>query len=331
VIILVLLACGGAPPAPAPVDAPEAPAASGPAVTPGPSHDPSGALILRMRADTVQVGEMLVEGMPGPDPAGVVDVLVDTVRDAGVTDVILDAPPTARWLAVRQVAESVKEGGVNRIRWRLGDRTVGPTDLNARSSGSLAGVCRGERMQVTGVDHRYTLNLEASVEESWVRGSVRFRPIVDGAPMEGLDPACWSSFPCAGLLAGAESVAACDTARSTGDTGVRTVAIGGANGCLAPLWKGTRPTSWDVGGALAGLGATNHEVQLVPEARVTWDVVHATLVSLDETVGLPYVPLSLLQGNDGPPLCDAPVRSVSDLDRATGTWVGTQLAAADRP
>jgi hypothetical protein len=164
-----------------------------------------------------------------------------------------------------------------------------------------------------------------------VRASVRFRPgVIHGdhsVPVEGLEPACWAATSCDVLLAESWARTACRAAQSEQVEPVVRVPVGTESGCLAPLWKGTRPQGWEIGKALAALGASGHDVQLIPEARARWDVVHATLSSLDDTLGLPHLPLSLLQGNDGPPQCDAPARTLADVERAAGTWVGAQLAA----
>ena len=327
-IALLLLACGDAPPPEAPAAAPTPP----PAPVEAPPPEPDGALVLRLDGDTVQVGSTVIGGLPGPDPAGVLDKVAEAVRRTAATTVVLDAPADARWIHVRQVAVSAREGGVREVRWRLDGTTVGPSLLQERSTGRLAGVCTGDALPVTGVDRRFTVNLEADGDGSWARATARFRPMVgDGdaaVAMEGLEPACWTPGTCSGTAPTKGSAEACEAARASGLLVPGRVAVGGPTGCLAPLWKTDRPAEWPIGATLAALGAAGHDVQLVPEARVRWDVVHATLVSLDAALELPHLPLSLLQGNDGPPLCDAPARTAADVDRALGQWLGGQLANA---
>ncbi len=327
-VCLLMLACSSPTPPDVEADPTVAPAAPDTVAPAAPESEATGPLVLRLRGEEVQIGSQVVEGLPGPDPAGVVEALASLVRASAAEAVIIDAPAEARWLHVRQVAISAREGGATSLYWRLGQLTVGPTVPEERSSGRLAGACRGERLPVIGVDRRYTVNLEANAEVSWARASVTFRPVVDDGeptPFEGLEPACWQAASCDALLEGPGARDACDAATSGSEPGRARVAVGGSSGCLAPLWKGTRPAAWTIGEALTGVGAKEHDVQLVPEARVTWDVVHATLVNLDETLGMPHLPLSLLQGNDGPPVCDAPARSTPDVLRAAGSWVGGQL------
>ena len=318
-IVLLLLACDGAlPPTP---EQPAVPVSS----------DATGPLLLRLGDGQVFVGDTVVNGLPGPDPAGIIDKVATAVRLVGAKSVLIDAPAAARWLHVRQVAVSAREGGATHLAWRLGDLTVGPSDLTQHSTGRIAGVCSGERLTVSHVDRRYTVNVEADSEASWVRASVRFRPSVirgdHSVALEGLEPACWAATSCDGLLIEGPARAACQAAQTKRVEPAPRVPIGAGSGCIAPLWKGNRPHGWEIGDTLAELGASGHDVQLIPEARARWDVVHATLASLDERLGLPHLPLSLLQGNDGPPACDAPARTLADVEQAAGTWVGAQLAA----
>jgi hypothetical protein len=106
------------------------------------------------------------------------------------------------------------------------------------------------------------------------------------------------------------------------------VKLGGEHGCLLPIarrpddvgiWRAALPS------VVERLGLSERTLLLVmPEARVRLDALLAVLGGFrDAGAKVPPFGLSLLvEGNDGPPVCDAAVRDAKALDAAGARWLG---------
>ena len=78
-------------------------------------------------------------------------------------------------------------------------------------------------------------------------------------------------------------------------------------------------------GVIGQLGLAEQPlVMVMPEARVRLDALTAVLHGFaDAGAPVPAVGATLLiQGNDGPPVCNATVRSAADLADAGAAWLG---------
>ncbi len=313
-MIPLLFACGtAAPPPPTP------------AALVRPAGVPDDAFGMRRLAEGVQLGRSTID--TSASITGLLDDVEQAVRGSGSTRVWIDAAGTASWAEVRQLAASSAEGGATELWWVLDGTAVGPSDLTRRGTGSLRSTCGEAPDPITGLSRRYTLTLESSADETWARARVHFRPMVGDAlvPTEGLSPACWAPTTCAALLDTAELVPLCEAARSQRGKVSRHASLGAADGCLAPLWRGVAP-AWPTVANLQALGVPPSDVTLVPEARVPWAVVHRTLADFERLgESLPQIPWALIEGNDGPPTCDADVRSIEDLALAEALWLGASL------
>ena len=74
-----------------------------------------------------------------------------------------------------------------------------------------------------------------------------------------------------------------------------------------------------------GIGP-NADTNLIPEARVPYSAVLATLGAYhDNGLRMPVVSSSLVQGNDGAPVCNAAIADAPTLAAAGSAWLGSRL------
>lgn len=326
---LLLLACASAPTtAPAPSPPPE------------PVTAPAGisAAALHILATGAEVH------LDGVAAAPYVDLLAEPVNDhhAPLVDAIratdanaawLQAADDAEWYVVRKLIGSAQQGGVEQQWLATGDgaSAYGPQrPVRAHSS-----VRCPDGVRVAGVDVAYTVSVERRGAESWARATARFRALVpqNGARVAGelVPDSCWEGVTCEGLFDDAEQLAAC---KSGG--GEDSVALGDTHGCLLPLEKSPADRErWvrELPITLKALGvADTDDVIVVPEARARYGTVLAVLAGF-EAAGMrsPSLALTLVEGNDGPPVCNAPVRAAAQLHTAAGRWAGRRIAETPDP
>lgn len=314
-----LLACS----APAPAPAPSAPA----------EVDLGGAVEVRLDAGGVRVGDDSVgtshELLADPTD-GIFPPLVQAL--AGAPRAAVRITPETPWMALRKLVNSARAADVGELRLATADRVWEPA-RPVRSRWARPS-CEPGSVEILGVDAAFTLELHGGPDLTWALASARFRPLarVDGAevPLDDLPPACWTGASCA--LVPEAGRTACEAARTSADPAPARVELAGAWGCLLPLAKAPEELAgWTPALAtlLEGYGVgPEHDVMLIPEASVRFAAMAAVLDAFaargqaPPTLGLP-----LVEGNDGPPICEVDIRDRDALARAMGAWWGAQLRA----
>lgn len=317
-LVALLLACSDPAPPPA-----------GPAPV-----DLDGAVEIRLDDDGVHVGgrhvgttrELLTDLTDG-----LYHPLVDAL--AGAERAAVRIPPDTPWMALRKLVNSAGAAQVGELRLATADRLWDPA-RPARSRWASP-TCEPGSVGITGVDMAFTLEVHGGPDRAWALASARFRAVaqVDGAevPLDELPPSCWSGARCDLLPEAARP--ACEAALASSEPAPARVDVAGRWGCLLPLAEApadlARWTS-ELAGLLEAWGVrADSDVMLIPEANVPFSTLAAVLdafASLDQpppTLGLP-----LVEGNDGPPICEAAIRDREALDRAMGAWFGARLHEA---
>ena len=113
-----------------------------------------------------------------------------------------------------------------------------------------------------------------------------------------------------------------------------TVAIGGEVGCLLPIAKKPGDDArWraDLAAVLRDLEiGPDTETHLTVEAKAPWSAAVSILGGYaDAGLRQPEIALALMETDEGPPACDAPIRSGKGLRNARGTWYGSTLDPVD--
>jgi hypothetical protein len=253
------------------------------------------------------------------------DDLVAALRPAAGREIaVVLAPETPVWIA-RKVVGSAREAGV--VPSAIG--AIGATERFPLADAPRYGLetaCEAPRA-VRSTEPLVTLSIQNGADGAWVLATAQFLPTFGPSPgdaVDGLPPTCVAVPGCDVLYATDATLrAACE--EGGGD---HRVALGGAHGCLLPiarkpddvsLWRAELPA------VVASLDLGSRPLLLVmPEARVRLDAVLAVLGGFrDAGVNVPPLGLSLLvEGNDGPPPCDAQVRDAAALTAAGARWLG---------
>lgn len=306
--------------------------------TPGPPTpaeiDLPGAVEVQLDPGGVRVGSTPVGSTHEllADPTdGLFPPLVQAL--AGTPRAVVRIAPETPWMALRKLVNSARAAEVGEVRLATADRAWEPA-RPARSRWARPG-CEPGSVEVLGVDTAWTLELHGGPDLTWALASARFRPLarVDGVevPLDDLPATCWAGASCAMLPE--DGRPACEAARSSAAPAPARVDVAGPWGCLLPLAK--RPedlAGWtpELARLLDGYGVgPRQDVMLIPEAGVRFAAVAAVLDAFaargqaPPTLGLP-----LVEGNDGPPICEAVVRDRDALVRAMGAWWGAQLATS---
>ena len=244
----------------------------------------------------------------------------------GATGLWAELPASLPWYRARKVLGSAAEAGVEPVLLSVAGASR-VLRLGEEAPIRLRMSCPGGALPWTGGVPRITLALQRSAEGTWAVAHARFLPVIDGVPTEGLPASCLAPATCAVRYLGAD-LQACEAGRAAPVDG--RVALGGEVGCLLPFlnhpdelhrWTAELPR------VLRRLGLHGTEPVVVsPEARVRWDAVLAVLGAFEDA-GLPIPALGkpLVEGNDGPPLCDAEVRDAASLSavgaRRAGAWM----------
>jgi hypothetical protein len=305
---------------------PESPAPSLPA---RPASVPPGAVHIAMSAGTLTVNGDPINGFDSAALAnGVHPPLLDVLSSEH--PVWITAPPRTEWLFVRKLFLTSRQAGVTKV-W-LG--LEGGDEAFLQPPGSQASFnrgCKDQRLPITGVDTSLSLTLHTSSNGSWAIGSARFAPIATrggvSVPIVDLPVSCWAPGTC--TLFDGDTARACEEATQREPLASR-VPIGGSAGCLSPLLKNlVDDANWRGGvkQTLSMLGiAPNTETLLMVEAQAPWTAVIALLGAFsDQGIRLPNLGEPLIEGHEGPPICDAPIRDRASLQTAAGLWFGSQL------
>ncbi len=240
----------------------------------------------------------------------------------------LELPSNTPFYVIRKLLNSADraESGAIFLSTEGSDRAFEVVDP---PSYGLGGVCPEGPLAVHGTLPLITLSLQTGRDGTWLVGSARFLPVVDrrgerGA-VDGLPERCLSNPGCDQLFADTPALAAACREGQAGSAPER-VLLGGSNGCLLPIassagsldrWRAELPAQ------IAALGLREQPLLMVmPEAQIQLDALLTVLGGLAPRT--PAVGATLLiQGNDGPPVCNAPVRSRDDLAQAGARWLGS--------
>jgi hypothetical protein len=238
-------------------------------------------------------------------------------------------PETAFW-GVRRTLGSAKEAG------------AGPVYLSARGAPEafllpaapkyqLLTTCEAP-IPVTGVDALVTWSLQGGLDEAWVIASARFVPVTAGGPTDGLPPECLAVPPCETLFPEGPLRTAC-TAQA-GQPAPDRVTLGGERGCLLPIAKQPADVArWrpEIAKLVGSLGLADRKLLVVmPEAWTRLDALLAIVGGFVDA-GLPVPAVgttALVEGNDGPPVCNATVQDAAGFAEASARWLGGHHAAA---
>lgn len=266
------------------------------------------------------------------DPAdGLHPPLIDALRDA--PRIRVRASVDTPWLLVRKLVNSAERAGASHIELV---RAPGPGGDDAKPwpparpvRSSWRPSCPEEPAKVVGVDRGFTLQIHRGREGLWALASAKFRPLVEEGgsvvPMVDLPASCWAEPSCE-LLDGVGREACL-----AGEAGPERVELAGKWGCLLPIAKqpdGVDAWTPDLANLVDAYGITDqHDVMLIPEATVPFGAVSAVLDAFRQR-GQPPPTLGelLLEGNDGPPICDIAIRDRDALAAAEGRWLAGILA-----
>jgi hypothetical protein len=237
----------------------------------------------------------------------------------------VDVPTDLPFWKLRRVLGSAREAGLGPASFRVGGGDAVPVVAPERYG--LGFRCPSP-LAVRGAEPLVTLSVQSGADGAWVVATATFLPVGPDGPVDGLPPQCLTVPACDAVYPDDERRAAC----ARGD-GARRVDLGGEWGCLLPIAKAPEQVSeWRrlLPGLVERLGLRDRRLRVVmPEARIRADAVAALLQGLSDG-GLPTAlgAGSLVEGNDGPPVCTAVVRDARTLGLAEAAWLGSVSAAA---
>jgi hypothetical protein len=293
-----------------------------------PAPDPSGLGILTTREtavvlDGVKVGDL---GHLASDPTSELDpTLVSALEQASGRSIAVVLPRDTPLWVVRRIVGSAREAGAEPVEIGASDNPERFPLSDAPRYG-LETVCDAPRA-VKGAEPLVTLSIQTGADGVWVLATAQYLPVLGDAPsdvVDGLPPTCLDVPACDALYA-TDGVLREACAAGGGD---HRVGLGGPSGCLVPIartpddvgrWRSELPP------VLSSLGLGGRPLLLLmPEARVRLDAVLAVLGAFrDADLPVPAVGLSLLvEGNDGPPVCNADVRDAAGLKVSGARWLG---------
>ncbi len=247
--------------------------------------------------------------------------------------------PEVPFVALRKLVNSARSAGLEPLVISTGTRAYPWT---APPRYGLGGTCPDGALRVRGASPLITLSVQTGSDGTWLLGTTRFLPVVehrgDVGPVDGFPPECLKVPACAELFpSDAPSRGACEEGAARPTKGPARVALGGPTGCLAPIAKSPEDfRAWPdaVRNVVGSLGLGAHPLRMVmPEARVRTDALLAIFEAFDRA-GLPPPAVGttlLVQGNDGPPLCTAPVKGADALSQAGARWLGALAARRQGP
>jgi hypothetical protein len=305
-------------------------ACDGPEPIPRPDGVPKDAVHIAFDGERLTLDGAEIAGFGGTDLTDGLHAPLSKEIPAGSKSVWITAPPTTEWLYVRKLFLTARESGVAQI-W-LG--LAGAEDAFQQpgpNRASLNNTCKSGPLTVVGIDTSLSLNIQTGTDGTWARGSARFRPIVEkgsrNVPIIDLPPSCWALTTCS--IFDERTASACEEALVLDPLAAR-VPIASEVGCLLPIIKGDGDAAkWrrQLAEVLDTLKVSAEtETLLMVEAKAPWESVTSVLGAFaDEKIRQPSLGTPLLEGHDGPPICDAPIRDADTLKTARGTWLGSQL------
>ena len=242
----------------------------------------------------------------------------------------IELPPSTLFLTTRRVVNSALAANVGPVVLSStgGTRAV---PLGKPPRYGLAATCPDGPRQVEGVEPLVTLSIQRGPEGAWLFATARYLPVLEHGggkqAVDGLPNACLAIPPCERLFSDPELVSACQGGEMKGAAPGR-VTLGGPSGCFTDLAADLPAIErWPVQvaervGELA-LGE-RPLIVVMPEAQVPHAAVVAVLDGFTKAKARPVSvgTTLLIQGNDGPPRCDAPVRSAQMLASAGARWLG---------
>ncbi|MEQ1504092.1 MAG: hypothetical protein ABMB14_17750 [Myxococcota bacterium] len=299
---------------------------------------PDGVVRLAVRDDQVRVGDAVVQPFSdlAKDPTEAVDPALSAAVAAAMTPgprpVWVSAPPDLPFWGVRRLLGSARDAGAADAWLSIaGSPEVFPISPAPRYE--LGGVCEAP-IPVRGVEPLITVSIQTGADGEWALATARFVPVTERGPTDGLAPECLAIPPCDALFPDGPLRAAC---LAPGDAAPERVGLGGDTGCLLPIAKqpedvaGWRP---ELTARITALGLGERPLRIVmPEARSRLDAVVAVVGAfVDAGLPAPAIGATLLvEGNDGPPVCNASVQDRDGLALAGARWIGGVLAKAAAP
>lgn len=243
---------------------------------------------------------------------------------------VLLPPETAFW-GVRRVLGSAKEAGTGSV-FLTGKGNLAESFLITPPPKYQYKASCDAPIPVTGAESLLTLSLQGGPEEAWVIASARFVPVTSDGPTDGLPDECLAVPPCEDLFPEGPLREACLS--SGGSPAQGRVTLGGERGCLLPIAKKPRDTeTWrqELARLIPVLGLDKRpQLVVMPEASTRLDALLALLGAFSNAhLPAPAVGVSMLvEGNDGPPVCNASIQSAQQLDEASARWLGSHRPAA---
>lgn len=304
----------------------------GPQVPTPPSSVPGGAQTLWVdEGDTLRLADrevlhwsVIAEAPTEPDE----ETLTAALRAGAERPLWLSLPPETAFWGLRRILGSAREAHTGEVFLSArGSEEVFPLaqpPKNPFSSDCAAPV------PVTGVEALVTLSLQRGVDDAWVIASARFVPVTAQGPTDGLPPECLAVPPCETLFPEGPLRTACQS--EAGKPAAERVTLGGERGCLLPIAKQPADVaSWrpELARLIGKLGLAERSVLVMPEAWTRLDALLAVLGAFVDA-GLPAPPVgirALVEGNDGPPVCNATVQDAAGLAEAGARWLGAHRPA----
>jgi hypothetical protein len=307
--------------------------ATAPTSAPLPPGVPADAVVLRVVDGSLTVGPTAVGPWSDLDRSPTDDddpVLARALAAVTGKPLLVELPPDTMFWKVRKVLGSAKVAETGPV-WLSAGKEAFPLAASPRYG--LGGTC-AEPVPVSGARPLVTLSLQTGADGAWVLASARFLPQTPKGPVQGLPDECLHVPGCDAVYPEGPLREAC--ALGAGGAPER-VGLGGELGCVLPIAKAPEQVAtWrkDLPAVIGQLGLGGQELLVVmPEARTRYDAVLAVLGGFtDAGHPAPAVGFTLLvEGNDGPPVCNAPVRTAAALEEAGARWVGAHVRPAEAP
>jgi hypothetical protein len=311
--ILALTGCSSKPPLPA-------------GVAEGAVRIASDGQQISVRGEPVALISELARGPTEPTAPEVAEALAGAAGEPVWVHLPADTP---FWL-VRQVLNAASEAGDV---WISAAPDGEAFAISPPPVFSFGGGCEAP-VPVKGVEPLITVSIQAGSDGAWVLATARLIPITASGPTDGLDADCLAIPPCEELFPEGPLRSACAAQQAPAP---QRVTLGGELGCLLPIARepgdvaAWRPELARLIGVL-GLGERPLRV-VMPEALSRLDAVLAVVGGFVDA-GLPPPSIGtvlLVEGNDGPPVCNATVRDREALALAGARWVGGMRAWKQAP
>jgi len=294
-----------------------------------PANVPAQAIHIALTKHRLTVDGDAVTGFDSAELANGIHLPLLEALD-GDRPVWITAPARTEWVFVRKLFLTSQEAGIREIWLGLHGSEEAFVQPEPGGRRSYNRTCKEGPLPILGVETTLSLNLHNSADGTWALGNARFQPIAKRRdirqPIVDLPVTCWSPTTC-GIFTG-PAAAACEQA-TTAPLPPR-VPIGGQQGCLSPILKeldGADRWRRALAESLGGLEvAPTMETLLMIEAQAPWTSVVAVMGAFsDGSLPSPALGGPLLEGHEGPPVCDAPIRDGAGLERAAAIWLGSQL------